>query len=228
MSRGLFITGTGTDVGKTFVTALIVKKLRENAINAGYYKAALSGADIVEGNLIASDAKYVCDIAGIEGDPNKLVSYIYKTAVSPHLAAELCGNSIDLKVIEEDFKKLKVRTEYITVEGSGGIICPMRMDANPIMLTDIIKTLKLNIVIVAHAGLGTINSTVLTVEYAKKCGISIKGIILNGYEKHNFLHIDNKKQIEIMTGVSVIACLEQNASDFPMDLQKLLLLYEEV
>ncbi|MDD2524471.1 MAG: dethiobiotin synthase, partial [Endomicrobiaceae bacterium] len=66
MSKSIFITGTATDVGKTFVTGLIVKKLHDSGINAGYYKAALSGAEKINGQLIPVDAKYVCDVAGIK------------------------------------------------------------------------------------------------------------------------------------------------------------------
>lgn len=70
MSKGIFITATGTDIGKTFVTALIIKKLRQNGINAG-------------------DSEYVCKVSSMENDPKSLVSYIYETQVSPHLAAQL-------------------------------------------------------------------------------------------------------------------------------------------
>lgn len=87
MSKGIFLTGTSTEIGKTFVTALIVKKLHENGLNAGYYKPALSGAEYVNGTLTAGDAAHVCQTAGLQAEANSLVSYIYETAVSPHLAA---------------------------------------------------------------------------------------------------------------------------------------------
>ena len=91
MSKGIFITGTGTDVGKTYTTALLLKKMRET-VNAGYYKAALSGAEIIDGKRMAGDAYRVCKTAGIDGNPNDYVSYIYDEAVSPHLAARNEGN----------------------------------------------------------------------------------------------------------------------------------------
>ncbi len=80
--KGIFITATGTDVGKTYVTALILKKLREASVNAGYYKAALSGAYCNAGKLIR-DAAYVTSISGLPVPPEQLVSYIYEPAVSP-------------------------------------------------------------------------------------------------------------------------------------------------
>jgi dethiobiotin synthetase len=78
------------------------------------------------------------------------------------------------------------------------------------MQTDIIKMLGLNIIIVADAGLGTINATVLAVEHAKKHNLNIDGIILNRYNESNFMHKDNKKQIEALTGIKVIECIGLN------------------
>lgn len=228
MKKGIFITATGTDIGKTFVTALIVKKLRENGLNAGYYKAALSGAEKINGEIVEGDAKFVCDISGLEYRPKKFVSYSYLTPVSPHLAAQIEGNPIDMDTVIKDFENIKTEFDYITVEGSGGIICPLRIDGKTIMLSDVIKSLGLDIIIVASASLGTINSTVLTVEYAKKLGINVRGIILNEYDKENFLHVDNKKQVENMTGVSVIACVSHGDENIEIDTEELKNLYKGV
>ena len=88
MSKKLFVTGTGTDVGKTFVTGLIIKKLRENGVLAAYYKAAMSGNDRREDqSLIPGDALYVQRISGIEQPLDEMCPYIYENAVSPHLAS---------------------------------------------------------------------------------------------------------------------------------------------
>jgi dethiobiotin synthetase len=86
-AKGVFITGTGTDVGKTFVTALLVKKFRDSGIDAFYYKAALSGASLNPDQGPASDEQYVKTIASLPETHETLVSYVYQEAVSPHLAA---------------------------------------------------------------------------------------------------------------------------------------------
>lgn len=228
MSKGIFITATGTDIGKTFVTSLIVKKLRENGLNAGYYKAALSGAEYMNGNLLAGDADYVCKISGLDVFSNSLVSYIYETKVSPHLASQIEKIPIEMEVLLSDFSDKKQIFDYITVEGSGGIVCPLRMDDTKIMLTDVIKAFELDIIIVASASLGTINNVILTVEYAKQHNISVKGIILNKYEEDNFLHQDNRKQIEYLTRIPVIACVPSNAVDLQIDVQTLRSLYKQI
>lgn len=227
MSKGIFIVGTDTDIGKTYVTALIIKKLRESGINAGYYKAALSGAEEIDGRLVAGDAKYVCDIANIPEDPNDCVSYIYKNAYSPHLAAILEGNHLDMEVVNEDFARSAVKYEYITVEGSGGIVCPIQYDKH-IFLEDIIKELNLSTILIADAGLGTINSVVLTVEYMKNRNIPINGIIFNNYHFGSIMEENNIKMVEEITGIKVIAKVRENDTDLDIDTDTLISMYKEV
>ena len=223
MSRGLFVTGTGTDVGKTFVTALLLKKLRES-IDAVYYKAALSGAEMIGGRLTAGDAYHVCRTAGITGEPNDNVSYIYEHPLSPHLAARLEGRPVEAERIRADFDALCAAHEFVVAEGSGGIVCPIRFDEKRIMLTDIIKMLGLDIVIVSTAALGSINSAVLTCEYARSLGIGVRGFILNRYDGSDIMQSDNLRMIEALTGAPVIAYAEANGSElvFLRDIRELL------
>lgn len=228
MTKGIFITATGTDVGKTFISALLVKKLREFGINCGYYKPALSGAIEVDGKLIPGDCEYVLKTAGITANPSDFASYIFKTAVSPHLAAEIEGVSITKDKIREDFNKKKNKFEYLVVEGAGGIICPFNLKDEQILLPDVIKMLDLSVVVVAAAELGSINNTVLTVEYIKNAGINIKGIILNRYNENDFMQRDNRTQIEKLTGVKVIATVKENENDLKIGKEELLPVFEEV
>lgn len=226
MSKKIFITATGTDIGKTFITALIVKKLRDAGYNAGYYKAALSGADITENGIIPGDAYYVNKIANINETMDNLVSYVYKEAVSPHLASQIEGNPVEMNKVIEDFNNSLSKYDYLTMEGSGGIVCPIRYDHKKIMLEDIVKELGLSTLIIADAGLGTINHVVLTVEYLKNRNISIKGIILNHYIEGNLLHEDNIKMIEKITKVPVIALVKENDKELDIDINKLLEIYQ--
>ncbi len=224
MTKAVFITATGTDVGKTYISALIVKKMRELGYNCGYFKPALSGAEIIEGKIIPGDCNYVLKQAGIETPPENYVSYVFKTAVSPHLASEIENNPIKIEKIKSDFARIKKEFDYIVVEGAGGIVCPFNLGKEKLMLPDIIKTLGLDIVIVASASLGTINSTVLTAEYAKQKGINVKGIILNNYNENDLMQKDNKKQIEALTGIKVLATVAKDGND----IEDLSNIFEEV
>ena len=226
MGKGLFITATGTDVGKTYVTALLVKKLRDAGLNAGYYKAALSGAEIADGRLIPGDAAYVARIASLPEPPEKLVSYIYEEAVSPHLAALREGNPVELERIKEDYAAAAAKYDYVIMEGSGGIICPIRWDEQHLLLEDLIKALDLGVLVVSMAALGSINACVLTVFYLRQRGIPIRGLILNNYDDANFMQRDNKKMIEALCGVPVLACVATGAADIDISAAALSKLYK--
>ena len=227
MSKGIFITATGTDIGKTFVTALIVKKLRGAGLNAGYYKAALSGAEEQpDGSWLPGDAAYVAKISGMQEKGEELVSYIYKTAVSPHLAAMREGNPVEFDKVKADFTKAQAKYDYVTMEGSGGIICPIRWDEQHILLEDVIKAVGLGTLVISNAALGSINACVLTIAYLRQKSIPVRGIILNNYDGSDFMQADNKKMMEAITGVPVLAEVKPNDTELDIDIEVLKSLYK--
>ena len=214
MTKKIFITGTGTDVGKTYISALIVKKMRESGYNCGYFKPVISGVSQICGHLIESDANYVIQNADIPTEPDKCLSYWWQEPISPHLAAKRKNQEIDIDKIKYDFAQISKKYDYLLIEGAGGITCPLIINKEEkYLLKDLIWELGLSIIIVADAGLGTINSTLLTVDYAKSNGIDIEGIILNNYETDNFMHWDNLETIETLTGINVVATVSKGASD---------------
>ena len=214
MSKKILITATGTDIGKTYVSALIVKRMREAGLNCGYFKPVLSGVEETGGKLTKSDCNYVVETAGLPVSADDCVTYWWKEAVSPHLAAKRAGEVINTNKILEDYKKASQKFDYLLIEGAGGITCPLRLEnGEKYLLKDLIKDLGVNVLIVADGGLGTINSILLTVEYAKANGINAEGIILNNYEPGNFMHQDNLKQVEYLTGVKVVATVGKKQKD---------------
>lgn len=227
MSKKIFITGTGTDVGKTFVTGLILKKLKESGKNAAYYKAAMSGNERrPDGSLIPGDALQVQTMSGILQPLEEMCPYIYETAVSPHLASRLEGNPVQMETVRKGFEKVCSQYDYVTMEGSGGILCPICFDEARIQLEDIIKELDLSCLIIADAGLGTINSVVLTAEYMRTRNIPIKGIIFNHFHPGDVMEEDNLRMCEYMTGIKVLACVQDESTELDMDAELLASLYE--
>lgn len=226
--KSIFVTATGTDIGKTYISALLVKKLRESGLNCGYYKPALSGAiKQPDDSLLPGDCDFVVKTSKLNIKPIDCVTYCFEEAVSPHLAAERLGVKIEKSKIKSEFEQREKNYDYLVVEGAGGITCPFNMKEEVLLLPDIIKALGLNVVIVADGGLGTINSVLLTVEYAKQQGINIKGLILNNFEEDNFMHLDNKKQIERLTGINVIATVKKGDKDLNISTNDLLKIWEE-
>ena len=227
MSKNIFITGTGTEIGKTYVAGLLVKKLHEAGEKSAYYKAAMSGNDKdADGNLIPGDAKFVKELAGIDQDLNEMCPYIYERAYSPHLAAQIEGNPVNLDYVVEKLRDLEKKYDYITLEGSGGILCPLRFDDEEIYLEDFVKKAKLSSIIVADSGLGTINNLVLTAFYMKEKGMKVKGIIFNNFIPGDVLQEDNIKMCEHMSGLKVLACVKKGDKDLDIDIDKLKEIYE--
>ena len=229
MSKAIFITGTGTDIGKTYVTGLIVKKLTESGAAAAYYKAAMSGNDRrPDGSLIPGDALFVKNTSGIAQPLEAMCPYIYENAYSPHLASRIEGNPVEMPMVKEGFQKLAGEYDFITMEGSGGILCPICFDEAKIQLEDVIKELNLSSLLIADAGLGTINSVVLTAEYMKARNLTIKGIIFNNYHPGNIMEDDNIRMCEYMTGLPTLAKVSPGDNDLHIDIDVLKNLYDEV
>ena len=208
MSRNLFVTGTGTEIGKTYVAGLIVKMLHDAGMDVAYYKAAMSGNERrPDGTLIPGDALFVKEFAGISQSLESMCPYVYEHAVSPHLASRIEGNPGRMAVVEEKFRQLSQTHDYVVVEGSGGITCPIGYDEERIQLEDIVSSLHLPSVMVADAGLGTINGVVLTHAYMEQKGLPLKGILFNHFHEGDVMEEDNRRMCEEMTGLPVLACI---------------------
>lgn len=229
MSKGLFITGTGTDLGKTYIAGLIVKKLADAKQSAAYYKAAMSGNDRrADGSLIPGDALFVQKTAGISQPLEEMCPYVYEHAYSPHLASRIEGHPVQMDVVKAGYYKVCSAYDFVTMEGSGGILCPICFDEAKIQLEDVIRELHLPSILIADAGLGTINSVVLTVEYMKAKNLPVKGIIYNHYHGNDVMEDDNIFMCEYITGLPTLAKVKDGDTELAMDVQDLMALYEEV
>lgn len=229
MSKAIFITGTGTDTGKTYITGLIVKKLADSGAHAAYYKAAMSGnSRRPDGSLIPGDALFVQKTASLSQPLSDMCPYVYENAYSPHLASRIEGNPVKMDVVKNGFYRLAAEYDFITMEGSGGILCPICFDEGKIQLEDIIRELSLSCLLIADAGLGTINSVVLTVEYMKAHSLPVKGIIFNQYHAGNIMEDDNIRMCEYMTGLPTLAKVSPGDTELNIAPEILKNLYDEV
>lgn len=217
MKDGIFVTATGTDAGKTYISALLVKTLREDGRNAGYFKPALSGAERAEGRLLPGDAEYVMRRAGLPAPSEQYVAYLFEHAVSPHLAARLEGRTITREGIMERFRPLRDRFEFLVAEGCGGLFCPLCDGPEPLLLPEVAAMLEFDLLIVSPSGLGSINQAVLTAEYAKRCGLPARAVVLNRFEAGNPLHEDNRIQIERFTGLPTV-CVSEGADKIDLSI----------
>jgi len=202
---GLFITATDTDVGKTVITGAIAAAFKARGMNVGVMKPMASGgvADS-QGTLVAEDATFLMRAAGIGESERDLVNPLcLEPALTPAVAAKVSGVFVDIPAIIKVYQVLTESYEPLLVEGVGGITAPLWQDY---LLADFMVELALPVIVVTRANLGSINHTVLTIEYARHRGIQVAGIIINGWNdgEVGILEISNGEYMERLTGVPIL------------------------
>lgn len=213
MAKAIFITGTGTDIGKTYVSGLLAKELQAEGLRTAYYKPAASGNQRdPAGKLIPGDARQVKCMAELTQPLRKMGTFVYEAPVSPHLAAKTEGNTVETAIILADIAHLKQEYDVVIIEGAGGILCPLRDGDTPFLMADLVAELACPTVLVADAGLGTINTVVLTAAYMKNKNLPLQGLIFNHFQKNNPLHEDNRRMCEKLTGIPTLACVPHHAT----------------
>jgi dethiobiotin synthetase len=175
-TKGIFIIGTDTGVGKTLIAAGLIAVLKEQGIDVGVMKPLESGARCLESTPIPSDALCLREIAAVHDDLDLINPYCFKASLAPGVAAEQAGVQVDLKKIKDMFDKLRGRHQFMVVEGAGGMLVPV---AQGVLLPRLIKLLGLPVLLVARTSLGTINHTLLTISYCQKEGIEVRGFIFS-------------------------------------------------
>ncbi len=163
-------------MGKTLVAGGIAAALRSRGVDVGVMKPVESGCLMVGGHLAAGDAAFLKDMAGCEDDMELINPYAFEEPLTPALAAERAGVEIDLRRIRSCFDTLAERHEVMLVEGAGGLLSPLWKDLAMASLT---RELRLPLLLVCRAGLGTINHTLLSLYYAREEGIPVMGLVMN-------------------------------------------------
>ena len=170
--RGLFITGTDTGVGKTFVSCALARGLRAAGVDVGVMKPIETGVP-AEG---PEDARALRLAAGVD-DPLDLICPVrFPLPASPEAAARAEGQTVSLAPIHDAFDSLARRHRFMLVEGAGGLLVPI--DAHTDM-ADLARRLDLPLLLVARAGLGTVNHTRLTLEAAEARGLEVFGVVIS-------------------------------------------------
>ncbi len=176
-TRGLFVTGTDTGVGKTFVSALIARDLVADGVRVGAYKPACSGSSRdADGCEVWEDVDVLAAAIGGGFPTDKVCPQRYTAALAPNVAARMQNRTVDGTLLRDGIDWWNNRVDVLLVEGVGGLLCPLTDDET---VADLANDLGFPLIIVASLGLGTINHTLLTVEVAANRGLRIAGIVLN-------------------------------------------------
>jgi dethiobiotin synthetase len=178
MARGVFITGTGTGVGKTYVAALIAKALRESALHVGVYKPVASGCELQNGELFSPDAISLWNAAGRPRTLEEVCPQRFAAPLAPHLAARAEGRRVDAKLLREGIQLWRETSDIVVVEGAGGLMSPISDDDYN---ADLAEAFGFPLVVVAANELGAINATLQTLISASTFGkgLAIAGVVLN-------------------------------------------------
>ena len=195
MTQGIFITGTGTEIGKTVIAGGLAASLKQAGTNVGVMKPISTGD--------TTDAQFLKHAAQVDDALHSINPIFLRHPLAPSVAARMEGKDIDLSHIETAFTELQQKYDFMIVEGVGGIAVPIHDD---FLVVHLIKRLQLPMLIVAQVGLGTLNHTLLTVAYARQFELQISGIVLNGLrtETAGLAESTNPVEIENLTGVPVI------------------------
>ena len=175
---GLFITGTDTEVGKTYVTAMIARALVAAGHRVGVYKPAASGCREEAGRLVAEDALALWEAAGRPGALDDVCPQVFAAPMAPHLAARAEGRELDADLLRRGIDFWLDRSDIVLVEGAGGLMSPMTDDE---YVADLAYDFGFPLVVVSANRLGTINQTLQTLITAAsfRDGLEVAGIVLN-------------------------------------------------
>jgi dethiobiotin synthase len=201
-----FITATGTDVGKTIVTAGLLRHLRKQGQDAISMKPIQTGATCTDGVWSAPDLEVhwkAADFTPSDEARALMASYLYDPACSPHLAGRMAKHYPEIQTILRAAHDLEEKHDSILVEGAGGVFAPINEDYTMI---DLMKALDYPVLLVAHRGLGTINHTLLSIEVLRNVGLDIAGVILNEVEdvEPDYIKKDNPDAIEAFGRVPIL------------------------
>jgi dethiobiotin synthetase len=175
---GLFVTGTDTGVGKTYVAARIAGALVASGCRVGVYKPVASGCRRQGAELVSDDAVALWESAGCPGTLHHACPQRFEAALAPHLAARAAGQEISSEQLRTGLDYWQKRSDVLVVEGAGGLLSPLGDDE---YIADLAADFGLPLIVVADNTLGTIHRTLATLVVAATCrdGLPVAGVILN-------------------------------------------------
>src|SRR3954468_22820691 len=197
--RGLFVTGTDTEVGKTVVAAAICAALVERGGPVAAFKPVVTGLDEPAPEAWPRDHEMLGQVT--EMDPSDVAPYLFGPPVSPHYAAELAGTAIDPLELARRARAAADGTDVLVCEGVGGLLVPL---TTGYLVRDLALELDLPLVVAARPGLGTINHTLVTLEAARAAGLEVAAVVITPWpQAPSDMERSNRATIETLGDVRV-------------------------
>ncbi len=178
--RGLFVTGTDTGAGKTFVTAAVARSLRRRGRAVRVCKPVATGAaghpEGRGGRWLSDDTRTLAEAAGMAAEPERVTPWTFPAAAAPPVAARLAGAVLTITGLLAAVQDCAHPGALLLVEGVGGLLCPLTETET---VADLAALLRLPLVVVARRSLGTLNHTLMTVEVARARGLAVAGVVVS-------------------------------------------------
>jgi len=211
--KSLFVTGNDTDVGKTCVTASIVKNLRDMDIDVGVMKPFASGHK-KNSNSLSQDVDILMKYSGSH-DPIDLVNpYFFEIPTSPYDASKILARKISTQKVIDAYDRLLSSHDLVIVEGIGGLMTPITQNY---FVSNLISELDIDTIIVTGSKLGTVNHTLLTYEHCKQMHLKLKGFVINQTEPNGYELSNLKQQIMELTN-QIVYCTIPYHKNFDLGL----------
>ncbi len=213
---GLFITGTDTGVGKTLIACAIAAAIRRQAPGArlGVSKPFASGCRHDREGLVHEDAEALAHFADCKQPLNVINPIRFSAPLAPAVAAQESGEPIDWETLGRSLALLERESDALLIEGVGGLMVPLDPSLPRYTVLDFIVAVGYPVVIVARAGLGTLNHTAMTARLLKHAGCRVAGLVINGYivdpiETDDPSIASNRVWLEKLTGVKTLGVVPQ-------------------
>ena len=221
MTKGIFITGTDTGVGKTLLAASLAAFLRDRGYRVGVMKPAETGCPESDGTLIPQDALRLKEAAGCAEPIETICPYSFAEPLAPSIAAERSNRKIDVDLLLSTYGEISAKYDVTLVEGAGGLMAPLLPSYT---YADFARVLKLPVLVVAANKLGVINHLLLTLEHASCRGLKVLGYVLNRISNETSLAAETNR--EVLFGLTGVPCLGElpfiemagTQKTFPVDL----------
>ncbi len=214
-AQGYFITGTDTEIGKTYSSCALLAGLRQQGFSAVGMKPIAAGTDIIDGERINEDVSQL-KAASDPAAPELINPYLFDEPIAPHIAAEKAGIDIDLDHILHCYQQLAQQFKVVIVEGVGGFCVPLGKHQDTAHLA---QRLNLPVILVVGMRLGCINHALLTVEAIRARGLTLHGWIANTIDPAMHCFAENLEALRERIPAPLLAVLPHQSPPQPIRLQ---------
>ena len=216
-TRGIFVTGTDTEVGKTYVSCALLDMLKRQGVRTTAMKPVASGAEKIKGQYVNEDALRLQQAANVDAPYAQVNPYVFPEAIAPHIAAARAGVNVDFETIKQSFQSLAELSDFILVEGVGGWLVPLNPQQT---VADLVKMLDLPVLLVVGMRLGCINHALLSVNAIKQSGARLQGWIANKVQGNYPCVNENIETIKQYVDAPLLATLEyENEAGVVLDVK---------